>query len=64
MNCVAIALSPIEFIPLVQTEDFSLAEKAMDYIKQHCSKPGDVVTIVSGSDDYGAEAAENYSWVW
>ena len=62
MNCVAIALSPIKFIPLVQTKDFELAKKAQAFIKKWCAKPGDVITIVSGSDDYGAEPAENYSW--
>lgn len=62
MNCVAIATSPITYIPMVQTNDFSLAQKARDYIKTHCAKPNDVITIVFGSDDYGVEPAENYLW--
>ena len=47
---------------MVQTNDFSLAQKARDYIKTHCAKPNDIITIVSGSDDYGVEPAENYLW--
>ena len=62
MICVCIALSLTKYIPMVQTTDFALAEKARDYIKKWCAKPGDVISIVSGSDDYGVEAAENYRW--
>ena len=60
MNCVAIAKSLTAFIPVVQTNNFKLAEKARDYLKKLC--PNDIFTIVFGSDDYGVEPAENYLW--
>lgn len=60
MNCVCIAKSLTTFIPIVQTNNFKLAEKARDYIKSLA--PDDVISIVSGSDDYGCDRAEDYTW--
>lgn len=60
MNCVAIAKSLTTYIPVVQTHNLSLAEKARDYLKR--LDPSSVFVIVFGSDDYGVESAENYLW--
>ena len=60
MNCIAIAKSLTTYIPICQTNNFKLAEKAVDYLKK--LDPSTVFTIVFGSDDYGVEAAENYLW--
>jgi len=60
MNCIAIAKSPTTFIPICQTKDWNLAQKALDYLKRLDSST--VFSIVSGSDDYHVDPAENWSW--
>ena len=60
MDCVAIAKSLTTFIPLVQSDDVKLIQRARDYIAKMTSK--DVISIVSGSDDYGCPRAEEYLW--
>lgn len=60
MDCVAIAKSLTTFIPIVQSNDVKLIQKARNYIAK--ISPKDIISIVSGSDDYGCPRAEEYLW--